>query len=46
MRDRATSAVEVVSASLVAVGAWLWTPAAGLVVAGVFGLAFARGMAR
>lgn len=46
MRNVATSALEVVSAAAVTAGAFVWNLAAGLVTLGVFGLAFARGVAR
>ena len=46
MRERVTSVLEVVSAGAITAGAGLWSVTAGLVVAGVFGLAFARGARR
>jgi len=41
-----TSAAEIVGAVSVSAGAFVFAPAAGLVVAGVFLLAFARGATR
>lgn len=46
MRDVVTSVAEIVGAVLVSAGAFVFAPAAGLVVAGGFLLAFARGVNR
>lgn len=46
MKKIATSLLEVVSAGSVTVGASLLSPAAGFVVGGLFGLWFAREVAR
>lgn len=46
MKRVITSVLEVLSAGSVTVGASLWSPAAGFVVGGLFGLLFAREVAR
>jgi hypothetical protein len=45
-RDALSTGLEVVSAAAVVAGAGVWSVAAGLVAAGMFGLMFARGVAR
>ena len=46
MRNVMTSLAEVAGASSVTWGAFIWSPAAGLVSAGLFLLAFSRGASR
>jgi len=46
MNKRITAALELSSACAITIGATLWAAPAGLVVGGLFGLAFARGVGR
>ena len=46
MTKLASSVIEVVSATAISIGAFTFSTAAGWVVAGGFGLLFARGLAK